>query len=65
MKKQLVLLLLLIKFTVYPQQQSPRQLYPGLFEQVEMTRVFGDSKIFPDSFGRTNGILLSLMNRYK
>jgi alpha,alpha-trehalase len=36
------------------QQQSPRQLYPGLFEAVQSSNLFPDSKVFPDAVGKTS-----------
>ncbi|GAA4038357.1 alpha,alpha-trehalase [Hymenobacter glaciei] len=34
---------------VAPQRQSPRQLFPGLFEAVQLGRIFPDNKTFVDA----------------
>ncbi|SMB93865.1 Alpha,alpha-trehalase [Hymenobacter roseosalivarius DSM 11622] len=50
MKKRLLLLLLFPLFvSVHAQQLSPRQLYPGLFEEVQLGRVYADNKTFVDA----------------
>lgn len=49
--RQLVFLLLLVTTTVPAQivPASPRQLYPGLFEAVQLGRVYADGKTFVDA----------------
>ena len=49
--RQLLFLLLLVA-TAAPAQivpASPRQLYPGLFEAVQLGRVYADGKTFVDA----------------
>lgn len=36
------------------QQKSPRQLYPGLFEAVQSSNLFQDSKVFPDAVAKSS-----------
>jgi alpha,alpha-trehalase len=36
------------------QQKSPRQLYPGLFQAVQNSKLFADSKTFPDAVAKHN-----------
>lgn len=35
--------------TTFAQHRTPRQLYPGLFEQVQLSKIYPDSKTFPDA----------------
>lgn len=49
MKKHLHLLLLFITTNATAQYKSPRQLYPGLFEQIQTTQVYADGKTFVDA----------------
>ena len=50
MRKALLTLVLLFVFLItYSQSLTPRQLYPGLFEAVQLTDVFPDNKIFVDA----------------
>lgn len=50
MKKYFILLLFLFSFGAHAQlQKSPRQLYPGLFEQVQLSGIYPDSKTFVDA----------------
>ncbi|MEZ2338576.1 trehalase family glycosidase [Mucilaginibacter sp. RCC_168] len=50
MRKALLTLVLLFGFLLtYSQNRSPRQLYPGLFETVQLTDIFPDNKIFVDA----------------
>ncbi|WP_045690100.1 alpha,alpha-trehalase TreF [Hymenobacter sp. AT01-02] len=55
MKKALLLCLYCFTLTVSAQQKdlrSPRQLFPGLFEAVQMGRIFPDNKTFVDATPR-------------
>jgi alpha,alpha-trehalase len=58
MKKYICLLLLLIAGKINAQHPSPRQLYPGLFEQVQISQIFTDSKTFVDAIPRENPQLI-------
>ncbi|WP_316804862.1 alpha,alpha-trehalase TreF [Pedobacter nototheniae] len=50
MKKILLSFLFLISLSVSAQKNlSPRQLYPGLFEQVQLSGIYPDGKSFPDA----------------
>ena len=50
MRKALLTLVLLFVFLItYSKSLTPRQLYPGLFEAVQLTDVFPDNKIFVDA----------------
>lgn len=50
MKRYFILFLFFLSFSAFAQQQkSPRQLYPGLFEQVQMSGIYPDSKTFVDA----------------
>jgi alpha,alpha-trehalase len=50
MKRRLLFLLLLpLLISAQAQQLSPRQLYPGLFEAVQLGRVYADNKTFVDA----------------
>src|ERR1700744_6359611 len=50
MRKLLLTLFLLISFgTLYAQVLSPRQLFPGLFEAVQLSDIFPDNKTFVDA----------------
>ncbi|RAJ82332.1 alpha,alpha-trehalase [Chitinophaga dinghuensis] len=48
MKKLLLPFLLICLFTVQAQLKTPRATYPGLFEAVQMNRIYPDGKTFPD-----------------
>lgn len=48
-KKIIYSVLLLTTVNSYAQYQSPRMLYPGLFEQVQISKIFSDSKTFVDA----------------
>lgn len=48
MKKVLSLYLLLLSFSAIGQIKTPAQLYPGLFEAVQMGQIYPDNKTFPD-----------------
>ena len=49
MRKLLLTLLLLTAIqVVYSQNRTPRQLFPGLFESVQLNDVFPDNKTFVD-----------------
>jgi alpha,alpha-trehalase len=48
MKNTCCLLILFIALHTYAQYPSPRKLYPGLFEQVQLSNIFSDSKTFTD-----------------
>jgi alpha,alpha-trehalase len=50
MKKIFLILLLLIVFnSAYSQYFTPRQLFPGLFEVVQLSDIFPDNKTFVDA----------------
>ena len=50
MRKLLLTFILLITFGfVYAQIRSPRQLFPGLFEAVQLSDIFPDNKTFVDA----------------
>lgn len=50
MKKSFLLLFFLASFSqIHAQPLSPRQLFPGLFEAVQLSSVFPDNKTFVDS----------------
>jgi alpha,alpha-trehalase len=50
MRKSLLTLVLLFVFLfAYAQNLTPRQLFPGLFEAVQLTDIFPDNKIFVDA----------------
>jgi alpha,alpha-trehalase len=50
MRKSLLTLVLLFVFLIaYAQNLTPRQLFPGLFEAVQLTDIFPDNKIFVDA----------------
>lgn len=52
MKKYCYILLLFFTVNAQAQYQSPRALYPGLFEQVQISKIFSDSKTFVDAIPR-------------
>lgn len=53
MKRRLLLLLLLpLFFGAHAQSRTPRQSYPGLFEAVQLERVYPDNKTFVDALPR-------------
>ncbi len=59
MKKILFALLILISFSrVYAQHPSPRQLFPGLFETVQLSGIFPDNKTFVDCTPKRNPALI-------
>lgn len=50
MKKILLMFLLLVIFSfAYPQNATPRQEFPGLFEVVQLSDIFPDNKTFVDA----------------
>ncbi|MBC6608438.1 alpha,alpha-trehalase TreF [Hymenobacter sp. BT188] len=50
MKRRLLLFLLFpLIISVHAQQLTPRQLYPGLFEEVQLGRIYPDNKTFVDA----------------
>lgn len=50
MKRRLLLLLLFpLLISAHAQQLTPRQLYPSLFEEVQLGRVYADNKTFVDA----------------
>ncbi|WP_443946136.1 alpha,alpha-trehalase TreF [Pedobacter sp. AW1-32] len=50
MKKYFIVFLWVISFSVFAQEvESPRQLYPGLFESVQLSGIFPDGKTFVDA----------------
>lgn len=59
MRKALLTLVLLFVFLLtYSQSLTPRQLYPGLFEAVQLTDIFPDNKIFVDATPKRNPQLI-------
>src|ERR1700761_4340792 len=59
MRKLLLTLFLLIAFgTLYAQTLSPRQLFPGLFEAVQLSDIFPDNKTFVDATPRRDPALI-------
>ena len=44
-----IIFLCFLSFNVFSQQKSPRQLFPGLFEAVQLSAIFPDNKTFVDS----------------
>lgn len=48
LKKYTCLLLLVTAYTAQAQYRSPRELFPGLFEQVQISQIFTDGKTFVD-----------------
>lgn len=48
-KPLLTIVLLLVFFIAQAQTPTPRQLFPGLFEAVQLTSIFPDNKIFVDA----------------
>src|ERR1700744_3270766 len=59
MRKLLLTLFLLISFgTLYAQVLSPRQLFPGLFEAVQLSDVFPDNKTFVDATPKRDPALI-------
>ncbi|GGF19663.1 alpha,alpha-trehalase TreF [Hymenobacter cavernae] len=49
MRRLLAVFLLFVNLGAQAQRESPRQLYPGLFEAVQLGRVFPDGKTFVDA----------------
>jgi alpha,alpha-trehalase len=50
MKKIIITLQLIVIYSLtQAQTASPRQLFPGLFEAVQMSTIFPDSKTFVDA----------------
>ena len=41
--------IILFSLTTFAQHLTPRQLYPGLFEDIQLSDVYPDSKTFPDA----------------
>src|SRR5471030_2520885 len=59
MRKLLLTLFLLITFgTSYSQILSPRQLFPGLFEAVQLSDIFPDNKTFVDATPMRDPVLI-------
>jgi alpha,alpha-trehalase len=59
MRKLLLTLFLLIAFgTLYAQILSPRQLFPGLFEAVQLSDIFPDNKTFVDATPKRDPALI-------
>ena len=42
------LIIMLFSMTSIAQHLTPRQLYPGLFEDIQLSDIYPDSKTFPD-----------------
>lgn len=59
--------LLFISFRLFAQQElSPRQTYPGLFEKVQMARIYPDSKSFADAIPKkTPSAIIKAYNTQK
>lgn len=54
MKKIIFYLLLFISGELSAQQEkSPRLIYPGLFEAVQLSRIYADGKSFPDAIPKS------------
>ncbi|MCX2586336.1 alpha,alpha-trehalase TreF [Pedobacter sp. MR22-3] len=50
MKKIIFFLLLFVSAELFAQhEKSPRSTYPGLFEAVQLSRIYADGKSFPDA----------------
>jgi alpha,alpha-trehalase len=59
MRKLILTLALLITFsTLYSQTLTPRQLFPGLFEAVQLSDIFPDNKTFVDATPRRDPALI-------
>lgn len=59
MRKPLLTLFLFLAFSVsYAQVQTPRQLFPGLFEAVQLSDIFPDNKTFVDAIPRRDPELI-------
>ncbi|QJX46978.1 alpha,alpha-trehalase TreF [Hymenobacter taeanensis] len=69
MKKVLLAYLCLFALTVSAQNtalRTPRQLFPGLFEAVQMQRIFPDNKTFVDAIPReTPAVILQAYNEQR
>ena len=67
MRKTLLTLCLLIAFSfAFAQIQSPRQLFPGLFEAVQLGNVFPDNKTFVDCTPRFDpAVIMKAYNEQK
>jgi len=64
MKKVLFGLSLLLFFNqAYPQSDTPRKLFPGLFEAVQLSDIFHDNKVFVDATPKYSPAII--MERYK
>ena len=42
------LIIMFFSMTSIAQHLTPRQLYPGLFEDIQLSDIYPDSKTFPD-----------------
>src|ERR1700686_3866983 len=59
MKRILLAFLLTIAFcTAYSQILTPRQLFPGLFEAVQLSDIFPDNKTFVDATAKRDPALI-------
>src|SRR5579859_6882638 len=59
MKKLLLTLFLFVVFGIsYAQVHTPRQLFPGLFEAVQLSDIFPDNKTFVDATPRRDPELI-------
>ncbi|MBT2563136.1 alpha,alpha-trehalase TreF [Pedobacter sp. ISL-68] len=57
MKRILLPILFLLGFSVSAQKNlSPRKLYPGLFEQVQLEGIYPDGKSFPDALPKKSPV---------
>ncbi len=59
MKKLLTLCLVACALRAQAQHPSPRQLYPGLFEAVQLARVYPDNKTFVDALPKRAPALIN------
>lgn len=66
MKRLLLAIFLLVQASLYAQVKTPAQLYPGLFEAVQMNRIYADGKTFPDAIPlKKPQTILALYNKEK
>ena len=63
MKKTIIYFLLFVSNALFAQhQKSPRLIYPGLFEDVQLSRVYADGKSFADAVPKADPA--SIMKAY-
>ncbi len=54
MKVSFTLMIMLFSSYSFAQHLTPRQLYPGLFEDIQLSDIYPDSKTFPDAIPLKN-----------